>query len=109
MANLEIAERIAENLRQEPYHLFRNDCLTKSLRFRNDCRRRGMDAHLVWCVLGVTKARFPVIGEVSMPVCLHFWGEVEGRRFETSRPLGAQAPFGIVPAEIQPIIAVRLR
>ena len=47
MGELETAEIIAENLRREPYYLFRNDCFTKSLRFRSECRKRGIKAHLV--------------------------------------------------------------
>ena len=107
MSELEVAENIAENLREEPYHLFRDDCLTKSLRFRSECRKRGISAHLVWCALGLTKVRFPLLGEVTIPYCTHFWGEVKGQRFETSRPLGSQGGFGIVPSKIRPIITLR--
>ncbi len=81
MGDLETAEDIAENLRQEPYRLFRNDCFTKSLRFRSECRTRGVKAHLVWCALGLTKSKFPLLGEVTIPYSAHFWGEVKGQRF----------------------------
>ena len=64
MSELEVAENIAESLRQEPYHLFRNDCLFKSLRFRSQCRKRGIRAYLVWCALGLTKARLPLLGRL---------------------------------------------
>ncbi len=109
MSDLETAEDIAEKLRQEPYHPFRNDCLSKSLRFRSECRKRGIEAHLVWCTLGLAKVkpRFP--GEVTIPCFTHFWGEVGEQRFETSRPLGSQGAFGIVPSEIKPIVKVRVR
>jgi len=108
MNDLEVAEDIAENLRQEPYHLFRNDCLTKSLRFRAQCRQRGIQARLVWCALGLAKAKLPVVGEVTIPYSPHFWGEVKGQRFETSRPLGSHGGLGIVPSQIKAIITVRL-
>lgn len=109
MSDLETAESIAENLRQESYHLFRNDCFTKSLRFRSECRKRGIKAHVVWCALGLAKAKLPFLGEVTIPYSTHFWGEVKGQRFETSRPLGSQGALGIVPSKIKPIIAIRLR
>lgn len=108
VSDLETAETIAENLRQEPYHLFRNDCLIKSLRFRSECRKRGIKAYVVWCALGLAKAKFPLLGEITIPYSTHFWGEVKGQRFETSRPLGSEGGFGIVPSKIKPIITVRL-
>ena len=89
MNELERAEEIAEGLRQEPYHLFRNDCLIKSLRFRSKCCEIGIKARLVFCILGLVKAKLPVLGGVTIPYSPHFWGEVKGQRFETSRPLGS--------------------
>jgi len=108
MSELKVAEDVAENLRQELYHLFRNDCLTKSLRFRSECRKRRINAQVVWCALGLTKAKLPLLREVSIPYSTHFWGEVKGQRFETSRPFGNQGGFGIVPSKIKPIITVKL-
>ena len=106
-ADLDITEQIAAKLRQEPYRLFRNDCLTKSLRLRSECRKRGFKAHLVWCALGLAKVKAPVIGEIPIPICTHFWGEVHGRRFETSRPLGSHGSFGVVPSEIKPVFTIK--
>jgi hypothetical protein len=108
MSDLEVAESIAENLRREPYHLFRNDCLTKSLRFRSECRKRGIRARLIWCALGLSRTKLPFFGEATIPYFTHFWGEVKGQRFEVSRPLGSQGGLGIVPSKIKPIIAIRL-
>lgn len=108
MDELGVAETIAEGLRKEPYHLFRNDCFTKSLRFRSECRKRGIKARLVFCVLGVVKARLPLVGEVNIPYTPHFWGEVKGQRIETSRPLGSCGHLGIAPSKIRPVIVVRL-
>jgi hypothetical protein len=108
MKVLEIAEEIAEGLRQEPYHLFRNDCLIKSLRFRSKCREIGIKAHLVFCVIGIAKAKLPILREVKILYSPHFWGEVKGQRFETSRPLGSHGHFGIVPSKIRPILTVKL-
>lgn len=107
MSNLKVAESIAESLRQEPYRFFRNDCLTKSWRLRSKCVQKGIQARLVWCALGLTKIRLPVVGEVILPYCTHFWGEVEGQRLETSRPLGSRGILGIIPSQIRPLITIR--
>ena len=107
VTDLEIAEQIAENLRQEPHHLFRNNCFTKSFRFRSECCKRGIKAHLVWCILGVGQIKIPLLGNISIPNLSHFWGQVHGQRFETSRPLGSRGSFGVVASEIKPILTVK--
>jgi len=104
MNQLEKAEKIAANLRQEPYILFRNDCIGKSRRLKKACRDMGIPTRLVVC-LGYARARLfnrPLI----VPV-IHGWGEVEGQRIETSRPLGHSGFMGIVPVHIKPLIAIR--
>lgn len=102
-----LAEEIAEKLRQEPYHLFRNNCLTKSRRFVRKCKKRNIKAKLVWCALGLVKAKLPMIGFRTIPYFIHFWGEVESKRFETSRPLGSAGGLRIVPRDIRPIKTIK--
>ncbi len=101
--NLEIAEEIAEKLRQEPYHLFKNDCFVKSVKFKKRCEAVGIPARAVACI-GFARARF--FGRWFTIPAIHGWGEVEGKRIETSRPIGAAGRWGIVPVYIKPIIAV---
>ncbi len=103
MTNLEIAGQIAEKLRREPYRLFTNNCLTKSARFKRECERQGIPARAVACI-GLARARF--FGHWITIPALHGWGEVEGKRIETSRPLGHSGVWGIVPMNIKPVIAV---
>ena len=104
MSQLEKAEEIAERLRQEPYHLFKNDCLIKAIRFKKKCQAAGIPACAVACI-GLVRAY--LFGcRVTIPV-IHGWGEVEGKRIETSRPLGSSGIWGIVPMTIKPVIAVR--
>jgi len=104
MSNIEKAESIAEKLRQEPYNTFTNDCITKSLRFKNECKAMGIPARVVVCI-GLARARW--FGRwLTIPV-IHGWGEVERQRIETSRPLGSSGIWGIVPVNIRPVIAVR--
>ncbi|RLC94430.1 MAG: hypothetical protein DRI39_02890 [Chloroflexi bacterium] len=100
------AEQIAEHLRQEPYRLLINDCLTKSIRFRRECRKLGIDARLVFCA-GLVPARIPILGRRITVLVLHAWGEVAGERMEVSRPLGAEGILGIRPVEIRPVLALR--
>ncbi len=103
MSNLEKADEIAERLRQEPYHLFRNDCIIKSMRFKRQCRALGIPARAVACIGGAT-ARF--FGRwLTIPV-IHGWGEFEGKRIETSRPLGTSGIWGIIPMNIKAVIGI---
>lgn len=102
-SNLEKAEMIAEKLRQVPYNLFTNDCIIKSLRFKSECKAAGIPARVVVCI-GLGRARW--FGRwFTIPV-IHGWGEVEGKRIETSRPLGSSVIWGIVPMNIKPVIAI---
>jgi len=103
MSNLRKAEKIAERLRQEPYILFRNDCITKSIRLKRECESLGIPARVVVCI-GLARAKW--FGQwLTIPV-IHGWGEVEGARIETSRPLGSAGIWGIVPMNIRPMIAI---
>jgi hypothetical protein len=103
MGNIAKADEIAEKLRQEPYRLLNNDCITKSVRLKRQCRALGIPVRVVVCI-GLARARW--FGRwLTIPV-LHGWGEVEGKRIETSRPLGSSGIWGIVPVNIRPVIAV---
>ena len=109
MDELRFARAIAKRIRNEPYSLFINDCLWKSLRFRAECRRSGINAHAVWCILGLSQARLPLIGRTTIPLCLtHCWGDVNGQRFETLRPLGHRNFMGAIPSTTRPVLTVRL-
>ena len=103
MRQLEEAEEIAERLRHEPYILFKNDCISKSIRFKRACQTLGIPARAVACI-GLGRAR--LFGHwLTIPV-IHGWGEVGGKRIETSRPIGSSGIWGIVPVNIRPVIAV---
>lgn len=98
---------IAESLRHEPYRLFFNDCLVKSVRFAKACRKAGIDARIVCCV-GLASARIPLLSRrLTLPV-IHVWAEVEAERIEVSRPLGSRGILDIVPMDIKPILRVRI-
>ena len=102
--NLASLEGIADKLRHEPYLLLKNDCISKSIRFKKECKSIGIESKVVVC-LGLAKARWfrrwPTI-----PV-IHGWGEVKGIRIETSRPLGSSGIWGIVPVNIKPVVRLR--
>ncbi len=98
------ADELAEALRQEPYHLLTNDCITKSVRFKRACAAAGLPARVALC-LGLAEARW--FGHwLTVPV-IHAWGEVAGARLETSRPLGAAGVWGILPATVRPLVTLR--
>jgi hypothetical protein len=104
MDNVLKVEEIAYHLRQEPYHLLNNDCITKSVRLKKQCRTLGIPVKVVVCI-GLARARW--FGRwLTIPV-IHGWGEVEGKRIETSRPLGSSGVWSIVPVNIRPVIAFR--
>lgn len=103
MTNIAKAEVIAKRIRQEPYVLFRNDCITKSIRLKKECVAIGIPAGAVACI-GLARAKWFGCW-LTIPV-IHGWGEVEGKRIETSRPLGASGIWGIVPVNIKPVFAV---
>ena len=103
MDNPNKAEELAEQLRQEPYVLFRNDCVSKSFRLKRRCKELGIDARVVVCI-GISKAKWFGFW-LTIPV-IHGWGEVEGKRIETSRPLGSSGIWSIVPMYIKPIISI---
>ncbi len=104
MDEIEKAEEIAEELRREPYSLLTNDCITKSIRLKRRCRALGISARVVLCV-GLARARW--FGrELTIPV-IHGWGEVVGKRIETSRPLGSAGIWGIIPVDIRPVISLK--
>ena len=92
MDNLNKAEVLAEQLRQEPYVLFSNDWVSKSFRLKRRCKELGIDARVVVCI-GISKAKWFGFW-LTIPV-IHGWGEVEGKRIETSRPLGSSGIWSI--------------
>ncbi len=106
ITNLEIAEGIAQKLRDESYRLWTNNCLTKSARFKSECEQQDIPARAVGCI-GLARARF--FGHWFTILAIHGWGEVEGKRIETSRPLGYSGIRGIVPSRIRKVIAVRFK
>ena len=104
MSHLEEAEAIAERLRQEPYIFLKNDCFIKSVRLKRECQALGIPARVVACI-GLSRARLFGIW-LTIPV-VHGWAEVEGKRIETSRRLGASAICGIIPVNIRPVVKIR--
>jgi hypothetical protein len=103
MSNLRRVERIAEELRQEPYVLFRYDCVWKSIEFKRRCRAVGIPARVVLCI-GRVRAKW--FGHWLTILVIHGWGEVEGRRIEVSRPLGTSGIWGMVPVSVEPVVGI---
>jgi hypothetical protein len=104
MSNVEKVEEMAEKLRQETYHLFRNDCISKSRRLKKACLALGIPATQLVC-LGYARAK--LLGRSPWVPEIHGWVELNGRRIETSRPLGHSGFIGIVPVNIKPLIKVK--
>ena len=101
---LDRVETLADPLRREPYRLLTNDCITKSVRLKRLCRAEGISVKVVVCI-GLARAKW--FGRwLTIPV-VHGWVEVDRKRIETSRPLGASGLWGIVPAMIRPVVCLR--
>lgn len=105
MNHLEKIETIAERLRHEPYHLLTSDCFIKALTLRRECKPLGIPVRIVACI-GLVRAQVFKLWWLTIPV-IHGWVEVEGRRIEVSRPLGTSGTWGIISANIRPVMAVR--
>ncbi len=104
MVQGEFIEQFTDALRREPYSLLTNDCITKSARLKRIYRSNGVAAKVVICI-GMARARW--FGRrLTIPV-IHGWTEVEGRRIETSRPLGTSGIWDIVPVNVRPVIKVK--
>ncbi len=105
MNELEKVEEIAQQLQREPYSLLTNDCLMKSLKLRRQCETLGIRAKVVACI-GIVRAKVFRLWWMTIPV-VHGWVEVNGQRIEVSRPRGASGTWGIIPANIRPVIKLR--
>lgn len=100
-------DEIAERLRQEPHRVFpvRYTCVGKSFRFKEECRRAGVDARVVICFGRVKTKRF---GPLLVLPMIHGWGEVENRRIEVARPLDEKSPWGTFDIDLEPVVAIWL-
>jgi len=94
---------IADRLRQEPFNTITNNCIIKSLRFKRECKRIGVDAYVVIAVGIVRLERF----NLSLKLLFaHGWAEVNGRRIEVARPLNQKSPWGTFDIDFKPLVAV---
>jgi hypothetical protein len=105
MSNLEKAQEMAERLRKEPYSFLTNDCLIKSAKLKKECVPLGIPVRIVACI-GLARAQVFRLWWMTIPV-VHGWAEVEGKRIEVSRPVGVSGVWGIIPANIKPVIKIR--
>ena len=98
-------ERIAEELRQEPYHILpmKYNCVGKSFRFKQRCFNNNIKARVVICLGVITTKRFGFLMRILM---IHGWGEVNNKRIEVARPLGEKSPWGTFDIDLRPIFAI---
>jgi len=106
MSKIEV-DRIAEELRQEPYHVFpmKFNCIGKSFRFKRKCAKLGIKARVVICLGIIETERFGFLMRILM---VHGWGEVDNKRIEVGRPLDQKSPWGTFDIDLMPLIAVWL-
>ena len=76
---------------------------TKSVRFKRVCVSNGIKARVAVCI-GLARAKW-FRPWLVIPV-IHGWGEVEGKRIETSRPLGSSGLSGIIPVNVRSLFII---
>ena len=94
-------EVIVKRIQQEHHSLFsfNRSCLGKSLKFRRECRRIGINSKVVFglCTAKIERFNLTVL-------TLHAWGEVDNERIEVTLPRGRLGGVGILYENIKPII-----
>ncbi len=98
-------ERIAQELRYDPFHLLWNNCIIKSLRLKKKCQALGIPVEVEVC-LG--KVRFNWLGRWFTSLTVHGYGKIRGEKIEVAHPLDRIGPFGVVDADIVPVFTVLL-
>ena len=96
---------IAEKLRREPFHMLRNNCLIKSLRFKRECRKFGVDVRVVFALVLTPCAKHPLPPWV---IWFHGWAEINGQRIELARPLDERNAANSFDIDIRPVVGVWL-
>jgi len=96
---------MAERLRQEPFNIITNNCLIKSLRFKRECKRIGIDAYVVIAVGIVGLERFNLSLKLLF---VHGWAEINGQRIEVARPLNQKSPWGTFDIDFRPLARIRI-
>ena len=96
---------IVEKIRREPWRTFpmRSNCLGKSLKFREECRRIGIRARIVFA-LGL--ARNDWIPFLPSVLLFHAWAEIDGQRIELARPLDERNTWNTLDIDIKPVFAI---
>lgn len=103
-----VIHNTAERLRNEPWKLipFRSNCLGKSLRFKQECSKAGIDAKVVLAVVAVHNTRFSFLP--STLIGFHVWAEIDGQRVELARPHNEPSPWGCFDTEMRRVFAVEI-
>ncbi len=103
MTNLQIADNLAQRLREESFSFRRNNCLHKCIRLRRQLWNLGIPSRLL-LTIGTSKAEW--FG-LSLPfISCHFVLDVGGNRIETARALDERDAFGIRLRTVKPYIGI---
>lgn len=96
---------IAEKVRQEPFSILslKGNCLSKSIRFKELCRRADVEARVV---ISIGWVDIELLGfKIPLPR-IHAWGEVDGTRIEVAAPLDMIRVLGYCDIDIKPMLAI---
>ena len=98
-------DRLAEELRQEPFTFRHSSCIVKSLKLKRKLKALGIPARILLC-LGTARVNW--FGHWITIPSIHAYCDVENTRFETSRAPEDYDMWRIAPANIKPLIGVWL-
>ena len=96
---------IADRIRRETYHVFTNNCVHKTLRFRKECRRIDIRVEVVLALVIVPCKRWFLPPYIPW---YHAWARVYGQRVELARPLDEKSVFNTFDVDTRPIVAIYL-
>lgn len=95
--------KIVIKIRREPFRMFGNNCLRKSLKFRRLCRGIGINVRVVFALVITPCKRFPLPPRI---LWFHTWAEIDGQRIELARPLNERNTANTYDIDLKPIVAI---
>ena len=106
MSRVEDINTIAEELRQEPWHMFPGvcNCLGKTFRFRRKCREMNVDIKVVLAFVSITNKRFSFLPRKLYG--FHSWAEIDCKRIELARPLDSKNPWDTYDINIKQVVRI---
>ncbi len=95
---------ITETIRKEPFQMFWNNCIIKSIKFRKRCRALNYEVTIAFAFVITTCDRWCLPPKIPW---FHSWPEIYGQRIEIARPLDEKNTANTYDIDIKPVLTVR--